>query len=37
MGRYLIDVNLPRRFALWLAHDCEFVADIDDTWTDTTI
>ena len=37
MARYLIDVNLPRRFSLWLQYDCVYVTDIDPSWTDTDI
>lgn len=37
MSKYLIDANLPRRVAVWVGNDFEFVADIDDEWTDSQI
>ena len=35
--RYLIDVNLPYRFALWSDGDCSHMRDLGETWTDTQI
>lgn len=37
MAKYLIDVNLPRYFSLWLGPDYEFVMDIDDKLQDSQI
>lgn len=37
MARYLIDANLPRRFALWAGGDCEFVHDLGADWSDSRI
>lgn len=37
MSKYLIDVNLPRRIAVWSGNDFEFVTDINDEWTDSQI
>ena len=37
MARYLIDANLPRRFALWAGGDCEFVHDLGADWSDSKI
>jgi predicted nuclease of predicted toxin-antitoxin system len=37
VARYLIDANLPRRFALWSGGDCEFVHDLGADWSDTRI
>lgn len=37
MARFLIDANLPNRFALWRSPDFELVADHDDTWPDSTV
>ncbi len=37
MPRFLIDVNLPYRFALWSGDDCVHMRDIGETWTDTRI
>ena len=32
MGRYLIDVNLPRWFSIWSGSDYEFMHDIGLRW-----
>ena len=37
MPRFLIDVNLPYRFALWSGNDCSHLRDLGETWTDTRI
>lgn len=37
MSKYLIDVNLPRRVGVWTGNDFEFVADINDEWSDSEI
>jgi len=37
MPRFLIDVNLPYRFALWSGDDCSHMRDLGETWTDTQI
>ena len=37
MPRFLIDVNLPYRFALWSQDDCLLMRDVGETWTDTQI
>jgi predicted nuclease of predicted toxin-antitoxin system len=37
MQRFLIDVNLPYRFALWSGDDCLHMRDIGEDWTDTRI
>jgi len=37
MIRYLIDANLPRRVSIWQSTDFQFVADINDEWTDSEI
>lgn len=37
MARYLIDANLPYRFALWNDMDYRHVRDIDDTLSDEAI
>jgi predicted nuclease of predicted toxin-antitoxin system len=37
MPRYLIDANLPYRFALWESPDYLHVHDLDDTWSDSQI
>jgi len=37
MPRFLIDVNLPYRFALWSGEDFEHMRDVGETWTDTQI
>jgi predicted nuclease of predicted toxin-antitoxin system len=37
MGRYLIDVNLPRSFSIWSGSDYEFMHDIGPSWTDSRI
>lgn len=36
-AKYLIDVNLPRKLALWHGDGFEFVADMDSTWSDQKI
>ena len=35
--RFLIDVNLPRRFHLWATADFVFAKDIDQSWPDDAI
>jgi predicted nuclease of predicted toxin-antitoxin system len=37
MARYLIDANLPRRFAPWSGPDYQFVHDMGDGLKDTDI
>jgi len=37
MGKYLIDINLPRYFSVWATDEFEFVHDIDVRWKDTQI
>jgi predicted nuclease of predicted toxin-antitoxin system len=37
MPRFIIDVNLPRRFHLWATADFVFAKDIDPTWPDEAI
>lgn len=37
MHRFLIDVNLPRRYSLWAAEAFEFVHDLGPTWNDRQI
>ena len=37
MNKYLIDVNLPRRFSLWAGEDYEHVYQINDEWKDSQI
>jgi len=37
MPRFLIDANLPYRFALWSGDDCAHMRDLGETWTDTQI
>jgi len=37
MARFLIDVNLPYRLALWSGGDCSHMRDLGETWTDTQI
>ena len=37
MLKYLIDVNLPRRFALWSGDEFVHIADIDDKMLDSHI
>ncbi len=37
MARFLIDANLPHRFAVWRAPDFELVADHDDAWSDSSV
>jgi predicted nuclease of predicted toxin-antitoxin system len=37
MSKYLIDVNLPRKLAVWHGDAFEFVADINPTWSDQKI
>lgn len=36
-AKYLIDVNLPRKLAVWNSDEFEFVADRDATWSDQKI
>ncbi len=37
MSRFLIDVNLPRRFHLWATGDFEFAHDHDPSWSDAQL
>jgi predicted nuclease of predicted toxin-antitoxin system len=37
MNKYLIDANLPRKIKVWQTKDFEFVAEINDEWTDSKI
>lgn len=37
MARFLIDANLPNRFALWRSSDFELVAEHDDAWPDSRV
>ena len=37
MARFLIDVNLPRRYSLWANDEFVFVHDLDPTWSDRQI
>lgn len=37
MARFLIDANLPRRLSVWHGPDFDWVADHDDTWSDTRV
>jgi predicted nuclease of predicted toxin-antitoxin system len=37
MPRFLIDVNLPYRFALWSGEEYVHMRDLGETWTDTQI
>ena len=37
MPTYLIDANLPYRFALWQGSDYVHVYDLSDSWTDLQI
>ena len=37
MSRYLIDVNLPRRFSVWASEEYEHVANINDELKDSEI
>ncbi|WP_201219304.1 DUF5615 family PIN-like protein [Halochromatium roseum] len=37
MAQFLIDVNLPYRFALWANEDCIHMRDIGETWSDSEI
>ncbi len=37
MPRFLIDVNLPRRLALWQGEGFDWVSDHDDTWPDSQV
>jgi predicted nuclease of predicted toxin-antitoxin system len=37
MSRFLIDANLPYRFACWRGPDFEHVFDHDDRWSDRDI
>lgn len=34
MAQFLIDANLPRRFALWNGPEFELVANYDEAWPD---
>lgn len=36
-ARFLIDVNLPRRFSLWADGSCVFVHDLGESWSDSEI
>lgn len=37
MAGFLIDANLPYRFALWQRSEYRHVFDLDDTWRDSEI
>ena len=37
MGKYLIDVNLPRYLSLWSGEQFVFVVDLNATWKDWQI
>ena len=37
MPKFLLDVNIPYKFALWNNSDFIHQIDIDDTWTDEQI
>ncbi len=37
MARFIIDVNLPRRFHLWATADFVFAKDFDQSWPDDAI
>jgi predicted nuclease of predicted toxin-antitoxin system len=37
MARYLIDLNLPYRFSLWVGADFIHVRDLGETWSDSRI
>lgn len=37
MPRFLIDVNLPYRFALWSGDDYVHMRDLGESWTDTEV
>ncbi len=37
MARFIIDVNLPRRFHLWATSDFVFAKDFDQAWPDDEI
>jgi predicted nuclease of predicted toxin-antitoxin system len=37
MGRYLIDVNLPRSLSIWSGSDYQFMHDIGPIWPDSRI
>jgi predicted nuclease of predicted toxin-antitoxin system len=37
MARFLIDVNLPYRFALWAGDDFVHVRDLDERWSDSKV
>ena len=37
MKKYLVDANLPSKIPIWRTEEFEFVANIDDEWSDTEI
>jgi len=37
MARYLVDANLPYRFALWAGDDCIHARDLDQRWSDSRL
>jgi predicted nuclease of predicted toxin-antitoxin system len=37
MAHYLVDVNLPSRFALWRGGQYDHVRHHDDEWTDSQV
>jgi predicted nuclease of predicted toxin-antitoxin system len=37
MARFLIDVNLPYRFAFWTGNDFFHVRDLDERWSDSQV
>lgn len=37
MTRYLVDANLSSRISVWRSDHFEFVADLNDEWTDTEV
>jgi predicted nuclease of predicted toxin-antitoxin system len=37
MKKFLVDVNLPRKIKVWQTNEFEFVAEINDEWTDSEI
>lgn len=37
MARYLIDVNLPYRFALWAGDDFVHARDLGERWSDSQL
>lgn len=37
MSRFLIDVNLPYKFSIWLGDEFSHMRDIGEDWTDSQI